>query len=120
MAGGRSAVDSIHFVSKMQMAGLGVWVQSQRPRVPPEGPTGGPLGWVCFEAQAEFCTLTYLFSHPGHILREVAYFPGQETLSGLQEREKPWVGKGPASPHPSISGIIKTSLALTEATVRMS
>lgn len=100
------------------MAGLGIWVQSQRPRVPPKGPTDGPLGWVHFEAQVGFCALTYLFFHPGHILREVAHFPGQETLSGLQEREEPWVGKGPASPHLSTSGIIRTSVALTGATLR--
>lgn len=91
----------------MQMAGLGVWVQSQRPRVPQKDSTACPLGWVCFEAQAEICMLTYLFFHPGYILREVAHFPGQETLSGLQEREKPWIGKGPTSPQLCISRIIR-------------
>lgn len=40
-AGDRSGADSIHFVNKTQMAGLGVWVQSQSPRVSQKGPQLG-------------------------------------------------------------------------------
>lgn len=85
MAGGRSGVDSIHSVSKDTGGRFGSLGPIPKAFVPQKGSTACPLSWVCFEAQADICTLTYLCSHPGHILREVAHFPGQETLSGLQE-----------------------------------
>lgn len=72
----------------------GLW-----PTAPAKGSTAGSRWWVHFDAQTGLCALTYLFFHPGHILSEVAHFPGQKTLSGLQEIEKLWVGKSLASPH---------------------
>lgn len=39
----------------------------------------------CREGLAGGDALSHLCSHPGHILREVAHFPGQETLSGIPQ-----------------------------------